>query len=139
MHLVSSCAEGIMPRFRSSRPEMFCKKRVFKNLTKFTGKHLYQSLFFNKVPGMTPATLLKKRHWHRCFPVNFVMLLGTPFFTKHLRWLLLLDYDGSPVKALWNIRLKCQWHIFGSSYMSLTNFLELVKIDLSFVVTNNKQ
>ena len=27
---------------------MFCKKGVFKNFTKFTGKHLCQSLFFNK-------------------------------------------------------------------------------------------
>ena len=26
-----------------------------------------------------PATLLKKRLWCRCFPVNFVKFLGTPF------------------------------------------------------------
>ena len=35
--------------FGSSRPEVFCKKVVLENFTKFTGKHLYQSLFFNKV------------------------------------------------------------------------------------------
>ena len=35
--------------FRSSRPEVFCKKGVLRNFTKFTGKHLCQSLFFNKV------------------------------------------------------------------------------------------
>ena len=34
---------------RSSRPEMFCKKGVLRNFTKSTGKHLCQSLFFNKV------------------------------------------------------------------------------------------
>ena len=34
---------------RSSRSDMFCKKGVLKNFPKFTGKHLYQSLFFNKV------------------------------------------------------------------------------------------
>ena len=56
---------------RSSRPEMFCKKGVLRNFAKFTGKHLRQSLFFNKVEGFRPATLLKKRLWHRCFPVNF--------------------------------------------------------------------
>ena len=28
---------------------MFCKKGVLKNVTKFTGKHLCQSLFSNKV------------------------------------------------------------------------------------------
>ena len=37
----------------------------------------------------TPATLLKKRLWHRCFPVNFAKFLRTPFLTEHLRWLLL--------------------------------------------------
>ena len=35
--------------FRSSRPEVFCKKRVLRNFVKLTGKHLYQSLFFNKI------------------------------------------------------------------------------------------
>ena len=40
---------------------MFCKKGVLRNFTKFTGKHLRQSLFFNKVAGFSPATLLKKR------------------------------------------------------------------------------
>ena len=36
-----------------------------------------------------PATLLKKRLWHRCFLVNFVKFLRTLFFIKHLWWLLL--------------------------------------------------
>ena len=31
---------------------MFCKKGVLRNLAKFTGKHLWQSLFFNKVVGL---------------------------------------------------------------------------------------
>ena len=30
--------------------------------------------------GLRPSTLLKKRLWHNCFPVNFVKSLGTPFF-----------------------------------------------------------
>ena len=63
------------------------KKGVLTNFTKFTGKHLCQSLLFNKVTGLRPATLLKKRLWHRCFPVNFVKFLRTPFFIEHLWWL----------------------------------------------------
>ena len=47
-------------QFRSSRPEVLCKKGVLRNFTKFTGKHLCQSLIFNKVSGLRPATLLKK-------------------------------------------------------------------------------
>ena len=38
--------------FRSSRPELFCKKGVLKNFVKFTVKHLYQCLFFNKVASV---------------------------------------------------------------------------------------
>ena len=41
-----------------------------------------QSLFFNKVAGLRPATLLKKRLWHRCFPVNFVKFIRTPFLHR---------------------------------------------------------
>ena len=48
-------------RFRSSHRGCSVKKDVHKNFTKFTGKHLCQSLFFNKVAGLGPATLLKKR------------------------------------------------------------------------------
>ena len=40
--------------------------------------------------SLRPETLLKKRLWHRCFPVNFVKFLRTPFFIEHLRWLLLV-------------------------------------------------
>ena len=58
-------------------------KGVLKNFTKFTGKHLCQSVFFNK------ETLLKKRLWHRYFPVDFVKFLRTPFFIEHLWWLVL--------------------------------------------------
>ena len=68
--------------YRSSRPEVLCKKGVLRNFTKFTGKHLCQSLFFSKVAGLRPATLFKKRLWHRCFPVNFPKFLRTPFFTE---------------------------------------------------------
>ena len=64
---------------RSSCPEVFRKKGILKNLTKSTGKHLCQSLFFNKVTGLRPVTVLKKRLWHRCFPVDFVKYLKTPF------------------------------------------------------------
>ena len=66
-----------------SRPGVFCKKGVLRNLTKFTGKHQCQTC------GLSPATSLKRRHWHRCFPMNFIKLLRTPFLKEHLRWLLL--------------------------------------------------
>ena len=66
----------------------FSVKTVLRNFVKFTGKHLCQRLVFNNIAGLRPATLLKKRIWHRCFPVNFLKFL-TPFFIEHLWWLLL--------------------------------------------------
>ena len=65
--------------FRSRRPEVLCKKDVLKNFAEFIGKHLCKSLFFNKFACLIPATLLKKRFWHRCFPVNFAKFLRTYF------------------------------------------------------------
>ena len=84
------------------------KKGVLKNFTKFTGKQLCQSFFFNKVSGLRHATLLKKRVWHRCFPVNFVKLLRTPFLQntlgrlllKKLRYTLFYKNDFIRTKAL---------------------------------------
>ena len=74
---------------RSSRQEVFCKKGALRNSAEFTGKHLCQGLFFNKVAvlfnkvaGLLPETLLKKRLRHRCFPVNFVKFLRAPFLAK---------------------------------------------------------
>ena len=64
---------------RSNHPEVFCKKGVLGNFTKFKGKHQCQGLFFNKVKGLRPATLLKKRIWHRYFPVNYTKFLRTNF------------------------------------------------------------
>ena len=57
---------------------------VLRNYTKLTGKHLCQSLFFDKIAGLRPATLLKKRLWHRRFPLNFAKFLRATFVTEHL-------------------------------------------------------
>ena len=61
------------------------KNMFLKISQKFTGKHLYQSLFFSKVAGLRLATLLKKRLWHRCFPANFCEIFKNTFFTEPLR------------------------------------------------------
>ena len=87
---------------RSRRLEVFCKKAVQRNFAKFTGIHLCQCLFFNKVAGLSPASLLKRRYWHMCFPVNVAKFLRTPFLTEHLCWLLLpiltCDFNDTNLK-----------------------------------------
>ena len=99
---------------RSSRLEVFCRKDFLRHFAKFAGKHLCQSLCFNKFADLRPATLLKKRLWHRFFPVNFAKFLKTPLFTQHLRQLLLFFvFFQKPVA------LKCQFCRYDSTLLSL--------------------
>ena len=60
---------------RSSHRRCSVRKGVLRKFTKYTRKHLCLSLFFNKVAGLRPATLLKKRLRRRCFPMNYAKFL----------------------------------------------------------------
>ena len=64
---------------RSSHQRCSMWKGVLRNFAKFTRKHQCQSLFLKKVAGLRPATLFKKRLRHKCFSVNFLKFLRTPF------------------------------------------------------------
>ena len=80
-----------IPKGRSSHLRCSVKKGVLKNFANFTGKHLCLSLFFNKVADLRlrPATLLKKKLQHRCFPVKFTKLLRTSYLKNICERLLL--------------------------------------------------
>ena len=88
--------------WRSSRRRCSVRKGVLWNFVKFTRKCLCQSLFFNKVAGLRPATLLKKRLWHMCFPVNFAKFQRTTFLTEHL------SKTASPIVKSCKIKTKDQ-------------------------------
>ena len=60
----SSCSQMF---FRSSRPEMLCKKAVLRVFLKFTRKHLCQSLFIAKVAGQGRQLYLKRDPISWCF------------------------------------------------------------------------
>ena len=85
---------------RSSHMKVFCKTGVLRYFAKFTGKHLCQGLFFNKVAGLRAATLLKKRQQHRCFPLNFTKFLRAPFLTQHFRWLILVHSEPTQTSKM---------------------------------------
>ena len=97
---VLSCNLGLCKHlscsYRSSHQKCSIEVGVLKNLTKFTGKKLCQSFFFNKAAGLRPATIFKKRFWHRYFPLNFVKFLRTPFLQNTPERLLL--FLGHPVE-----------------------------------------
>ena len=44
----------------STRSEVFCQESALTIFVKFTGKHLCQSLFFNKVACLKPATFKRR-------------------------------------------------------------------------------
>ena len=105
-------------RLRNSRPEVSCKKAILRNFAQFTGKHLRQSLFFNKVAACNfikketlaqACNFIKKRLWYRCFPVNFVKFLRTPLddcyfiFFIPIFWQWLLDITMFPGQLLTGI------------------------------------
>ena len=88
---------------RSSRPEVFFRKGVLKNFTKFTGKHLYQSFFVNKVADLRPAHMFscefceisKNTFFHRTPPVAASSNMETQqkrasFLWSNYQWLLLI-------------------------------------------------
>ena len=71
----SSCLQMF---FRSSHPEMFCKKAVLRDFSKFTRKHLCQSLFITKVSGQGRQLYVKRD------PVSWCFLLILQNLEKHL-------------------------------------------------------
>ena len=63
-------------------------KKVFLKISQNSQKNTCARVSFliklQAIGGVlrTSATLLKKRFWHRCFPVNFAKFSRTPFFQK---------------------------------------------------------
>ena len=105
---------------RSSRPEVFCKKGVLRTFAKFTGKHLCQSC------GPQACNFIKKKLWHRCFPVNFAKFLRTPFLTEYL-WAtaseLFTTYFGIDTKLTDNRRSLQIGHCVTSYWLYIKNSL----------------
>ena len=69
---------------------MFRKKGVLRNIAKYTGKHLHQSLFFNKVLRLASAfNLIKKETLAQVFSCEFCKIYKNSLHTEHFLWLLL--------------------------------------------------
>ena len=66
---------------------------------------------------LKPVTLLKKRLWHRCCPVNFQKFLKTPFSQNISGWVLLYSHHRNEVKR-WciNIKFSCFLNTFWIQY-----------------------
>ena len=96
--------------FKSSRPELFCEKGVVRNFTKFTWKHLCQSLLFNKVAGVFHRTPLVAASVF----FQSILLVLTKFSSWQENWS--LAYDSMiAVRFLWSKPL-------GGSKFTLSSF-----------------
>ena len=104
--------------FKKQPPEVFCKKGVLRNFTKFTGKYLCQRLFFNKVAGLRPATLLKNESLNQLFSCEFCKISKTPIL-QNTSGRLLLSF-GVNEKLL------------------VRNFVNIGNADLNFYFTSAK-
>ena len=98
------------------------KEDILRKFTKFTGKHLCQSLFFNKSGGLRPATLFKRKLLHSCFPVNFAKYSRTPFLQSTSGQLLLCFIEFSDWELLpQNFKNSCCWKIGCGKHDRLRN------------------
>ena len=107
--------------YRSSQRRCYMNKDVLKNFAKFTWKHLCQSFFLNKVAVLN---FIKKRLWHRCFPVNFANFLKNTFSTEHLR--------GTASETICN--LTCWW--MNDYLIIILNALTWRSITGNFIMLN---
>ena len=74
---------------KSRYPRCTVEKGALKN---FTGKHLYWSLFLNKVAGLKVFNCIKERFQLRCFVMTCAKFLRTPISKNICEQLLLYLY-----------------------------------------------
>ena len=102
-------------------PEVFYKTGFLKTFSKFTGKHISQSLFFSKVASLRPATLSKRLRYLR-FPVNFEKSLKTPILKNICDQLLLSKFN------------QCSSRVFLFNFERLKN--KFIILSLTFIIFN---
>ena len=69
---------------KSSHLRCSMKKGALINFTKFTGKHLCQSLFFHKIAGLKACNFIKKETMTQAFSCEFCKISKNTFFTEYL-------------------------------------------------------
>ena len=92
---------SIPPNTKSSHPDVFCEKGVLRNFAKFSGKHLCQDLFFNKVAGA--CNFIKKEALVQVFSCKFCETSKNTFF---YRTPLVVAPETRPLRAEWYKVLK---------------------------------
>ena len=94
----------ILLNYAKQPPEVFYEKGVLTNFTKFTGKHLCQSLFFNSSMFLIKLhVFIKKETLAQVFSCEFYEICKNTFFTEHLWTTASESSTGDDVKHLDNL------------------------------------
>ena len=108
---------------KSSRSEVFCKKGVLRNFTKFLGKHLCQSLFFNKVTGSGLNTFFYVFFWWLLLLLRVKESLFIRFLDQNIRGTCGYKY--------------CGYNVYRYLYYETTNVNMPNALELSQLNKNN--
>ena len=102
--------------FRSSHQRCSVTKGILRNFAKFTGKHLCQGLFFNKVAGLSPKCcgISKNTFFYRILPDDCFYFLKRKMKKRYGDMIIFTDMQGETdvvcLKETANIILKDTWH-----------------------------
>ena len=109
-----------MPFQKSFIHKQFFKIGVLKYFAIFTGKPLCWNLVLIKMQALRPATLLKKRLQHRCFPVNIGIFLRTPILKNTSSGCFCSSYENVTIqqktKQHAEIRICCKTYFKTEAY-----------------------
>ena len=102
-------------KIQKQPPEEFYEKSYSLKFAKFTGKHLYECLFFNKVAG-DACNFIKKETLAQVFSCEFCEISKNNVFTEHLQT------SASKDTGITSVRKIFENNKMGSDSFQLTSF-----------------
>ena len=115
---IGSSSGIIWTWFRSSHRRRSVKESVLRNFAKFTGKHLCQSIFLNKIAGLIFLNKVAGLRLVQVFSCEFYEISKNAFFIEHL-WATAVD----------DLKLKVKYY-FERDFTQGTNTCSEVQIIL---------
>ena len=118
--------------YRSSRLEVFCKITVLRNFEKLTGKHLFQSLFFNKVEACNRNFL----NSHRLFCTTSIYGNCTccQMVNEHVEW------SYNTILVFFFLHIQCQkkehcffFHWYTSIFSDVKTCFPKISLKIKFL------
>ena len=100
------------------------QKKVFLEISLKSQENNNARVFFNKVAGLRPATLLKKTLAH-AFTCEFCEISKNTFFTKHLR-------TTASIKNLFSVKRSAWLYAFTSQNIARRHFFDVNEVSIVF-------